>query len=260
MNLRVVGLIARTVLVESVRRRELYILVLAAACMIGLVVRIDFFGLEGLNKFYRDISLQVMSAATAIAVIVLSARQLPREFESRTIYPLLAKPISRLSFLAGKLVGVMLAAAFCFAMFMGVYVTGTLLSGGEVPWVLFGQYIYLQMLMMLILATLGFWLSMVLNLDAAITVGVLFYATASVLTNITMTLYAFMDTAGRAILTLLVYAIPQLTLFNLSGKATHAEAWDPLNAGVMAQLTLYGLVFAGLYFGFAALVFRRRAL
>jgi ABC-type transport system involved in multi-copper enzyme maturation permease subunit len=260
MNPRAVGLIARTVLVEAVRRREMYMIVLTAGALIALVIGMDFFGLEGLNKFYREMSLQVMSAATALAVIVLSARQLPREFEQRTIYPLLAKPVSRLSFLAGKLVGVMLAAGFCFLMFMAVYVIGTLVSGGRVPWMLFGQYVYLQMLMMLILATLGFWLSMVLNLDAAITVGVLFYATASLLTNLTMTLYAFMEPAGQAVLKFLTYAIPQLTVFNLSGKTIHAEAWDPLSSAIVAQLTLYGLAFAALYFGFAALVFRRRAL
>lgn len=260
MNLRAIGLIAKSVLIEAVRRREVYAIVLVSVLLIGAVLTIDFFQLEGLSKFYREVALKLMGVATALTTIVLSARQLPREFEQRTIYPLLAKPISRTTFLAGKLLGVMLAATFCFGLFMAVYIGGTIYSGGTVPWALFSQYVYLQMLMVLVLATLGFWLSMMLNLDAAITIGIIFYATASVFTNITSYLFDYMDAAGQAVLTVLVYIIPQLTLFDLTGKATHADAWEPLSAGVLAQLTAYGLVFAAVYFSFATFTFRRRAL
>ncbi|HEY8240633.1 MAG TPA: hypothetical protein VIH35_04260, partial [Kiritimatiellia bacterium] len=96
-----IWLISKTVLIEAVRRKEIYVVVLAASLMIGLVMTLDFFSLEGLVKFYREVALSVTSVATALTVLVLATRQLPREFEHRTIYPLLAKPISRLSFLAG---------------------------------------------------------------------------------------------------------------------------------------------------------------
>lgn len=260
MNPRAIALIARTVLLEAVRRKEIYVVVLLAMLMIGAVMTINFFDLEGLNKFYREVALSVMSLATALAVIVLSARQLPREFESRTIFPLLAKPVTRLSFLLGKLAGVMLAAGFCFAMFMVIYVIGTWLMGGIIPWGLFLQYVYLQMIMMLILATLGFWLSMLMNLDAAVTIGVLFYAAAATLMSMTSYLYDYMDRAGQVVLTALTFLIPQLTLFDLSAKTIHAEAWDPLSLSIMAQLTLYGVCFAACYLSFAAWCFRRRPL
>ena len=165
-----------------------------------------------------------------------------------------------MTFLGGKLLGVMLAAAFCFGLFMLIYVVGTLYTHAAIPWGLFLQYTYLQLVMMLVLATLGFWLSMLLNLDAAITVGVVIYFTASTLTTMTAYLYDFMGPVGRAVLKILVYLVPQLTLFDLSGKAVHAGVWSPLPFTILAMLTLYGLVYAGLYFAFAGLCFRRRAL
>ena len=106
-------LISRTVLVEAVRRKEIYAIVLISLMLIAATMTVNFFKLEGLAKFYRETGLQIMSIATALSVIVLAARQLPREFESRTIYPLLAKPVSRFQFLMGKILGVLLAAAFC---------------------------------------------------------------------------------------------------------------------------------------------------
>jgi len=260
VNARAVGLIAKSVLIEAVRRREIYAIVLVSTLLIGAVMTIDFFQIEGLTKFYREVALKLMSIATALTVIVLSARQLPREFEKRTIYPLLAKPISRLTFLSGKLLGVMLAAAFCFALFMSIYVGGTLYLGVSIPWVLFLQYIYLQMILMLILATLGFWLSMVLNLDAAITIGVLFYALAATFTSITTFIYDMLGGLQQKAIMVLTYLIPQLTLFDLSEKAVHAEAWEPLELSTLGALSGYGLFFVVLYLALGMLSFYRRPL
>ncbi|MBN1517840.1 ABC transporter permease subunit [Candidatus Sumerlaeota bacterium] len=260
ISLRGVFLIAKSVLIEAVRRREIYVIVLAASLLIGMVMSIDFFDIKGLTKFYRETALKVMGMATAATVIVLAARQLPREFERRTIYPLMARPISRLTFIAGKLLGVMFSAVFCFALFMLIFVFGTWRLGGEIPWGLFLQHIYLQLLMLLILATLSFWLSMLMNFDAALTVGALFYFSAAFASTVILYLYDSSGTLFRWFLLAVNYGIPQLTLFDLSGKAVHAQAWEPLSFSVMAQLTAYGLSFAVIYFAFATICFRRRPL
>lgn len=260
MNLRSAWLISWTVLLEALRRKEIYAIVLVSSLLIGAVMTVDFFEIRGLTKFYREVALHVMSIATALAVIVLAARQLPREFESRTIYPLLAKPVSRWTFLFGKLMGVMLAGLFCFVLFMFIYLAGTFYLGGDVPWGLFFQYIYLQMVMMLILASLAFWLSMFLNLDAAITIGVILYASASLFSSMISYIYDFADPWAQKIIVALVYIIPQLPLLDLSQKTVHAQMWDPLSLGTMAALTVYGCFYAALYLAFAMISFRRRPL
>ncbi|NUP88191.1 MAG: ABC transporter permease subunit [Candidatus Sumerlaeia bacterium] len=260
MTVKPTLLIAKSVLIEAVRRREVYAVVLVSTLLIGLVMTVRFFGLEGLSKFYREIALKVMGIATALTVVVLASRQLPREFETRTIYPLLAKPISRTGFLLGKLLGVLLGAGFCFALFMAVFLAGTWVLGGRVPWVLFLQHVYLQMLMLLVLATLCFWLSMILHLDAAITIGVLLFLLAATFTTVTSTLYDFASPFGRALIVGLTYVIPQLALFDLSEKAVHGEAWEPLRLPVMAALTAYAAVYTVIHFSLALLSFRRRSL
>ena len=114
--------------------------------------------------------------------------------------------------------------------------------------------------MLLILASLSFWLSLMVNLDAAITTGLLFYGTSAVITTATSFLYDFTSGVGKAGLILLNYLLPQLTLFDLSAKAVHAEAWPPLPATVMVDLTVYGLVFVVVYCGLAYVWFRRKPL
>ena len=258
--MRSVWQVARTVLIEAVRRKEIYAVVLVASVLIAVVMTMDFFQLDGLTKFYREFALKVMSAATAITVIVLASRQLPREFERRTIYPLLARPVGRTTFLLGKLLGVWLSAAFCFALFMTVYVAGMLHLGGDVHWGIFMQYLYLQMALMLVLATLGFAFSMLCNVDAAITLGVLLYALGSTLVSMMNYIYDASTAAVQWILLALTYVVPQVMLFDLSEKSVHGEIWSPLPSNVMVALTAYALVFAGIYFGATALLFRRRPL
>ena len=258
--MRQVWLVAESVLIEAVRRKEIYALILLAMLLIGAVMTVDFFEIEGLTKFYREIALKIMSIATSLMVIVLACRQLPREFENRTIYPLLAKPVGRLSFLAGKLLGVILGAAFCFGLFMLIYIIGSLYLGAGIPWLHFIEYVYLQMLMIAILTTLCFFLSLIMNLDAALTMGVIFYLSSNVLITGISFIYDYVGSAGKAVLKILTFALPQLALFDFSGKTVHANVWPPLGWRTMLMLTVYALVFIGLYYSLSAIVFRRRAL
>lgn len=252
--------IAKSVLIEAVRRKEIYAIVLISVLIIGAVMSVDFFNLEGIEKFYREIALQVMSTATALTVIVLSARQLPREFETRTIYPLLAKPVSRFQFLFGKLLGVMLAAIFCFAIFMTIYILGVIYLKGEVPVGLFVQYLWLQIMMLLVISTMSFWLSLKLNLDAAITISSLLYVTASVISTLTTMIYDSIGPIQQWVIKLIIYVLPQLSLFDLSEKTIHADQWGPVSAKTLTMVTGYGLVYTVIFFSLALLSFRRRPL
>lgn len=260
-TLRALWLLAKGVLLEAIRRKEIYAIVLVTVILIGAVMTVDFFGLQGLEKFYREIALKVMGTATALTAVVLASRQLPREFRNRTIYPLMAKPITRTTFLLGKFFGVLLASIFCLSLFMIVYLSGALYLGQSIPWGLFFQYLYLQVLLLAILATLCFWLSLLLTLDAAITLGVIFFITASTINSIINELYFVADNAARWMFVILNYIIPNLNVFDLSEKTVHAgELWGPVDIGTILGVTLYGLFWIGLYFGLTLLWFRRREL
>ena len=265
-NLRSILVIAKSVLVEAVRRKEIYVIILLCCGLIGVVMSMDFFGLSGLVKFYREISLRLMGVSTALAVILLATRQLPREFETRTIYPLLARPVGRFTFLLGKGLGVLLAAAFCYGLFMILYVGGILSLDGDLAWGLFVQHLYLQLLQMLVLTSLCFLLSLSLNFDAALVIGALLYAASGIISSASLALFELTNTLGRGVLIVLNYLLPQLVLFDLSEKVTHYEPelrgmlWRPLELSTMLALTAYGLVYTIIFTGGAFLLFRRRPL
>ncbi len=266
---RNVWLLAWTLMLEAWRRREIYIIVAVTVALIAGLRMVHFFNIEGLGKFYREICLKSMNLTTGLTVIFLAARQLPREFTNRTIYPLLAKPVSRMEFLLGKYLGVLAASVFCYSLFLGVFLLGSLTLHAPVQMGLFLQSIYLQIVAFAVLAALVFLLSMLMTPEGAVTLSLILFVASQVLMNLMGVLYDFMSEAGRIALLVLHFVIPQLTLFDLSSKVINSVdvqkgvtrvVWEPLPADTIGTLTLYGAVYIGLFLGGAYLLFRRRPL
>lgn len=250
--------IARTIRIEAIRRKEIYSIVLLTIVMLGWAATFRFFDMEGLHKFYQEVSLKIMSVSTMITVIVLAARQLPREFESRTIYTVLAKPISRFEFILGKYVGVVLAGSFCLALFMIVFAVANLILGYPILWSTFGQFIYLQFLLINLIASLSFVLSLLFNQDASITLTAMLYLLGQIFTGAVPVIYEFADPLAKSAIKILNYIIPQTALYDLSAKVVHA--WPPISLEVMLMLTGYTAVFCAFYLFIGFILFRRRPL
>lgn len=260
MKGRQIWLVARGVWLEALRRKEIYMIVLMGCLLLAGLGQVRFFGLESLSKFYRETALHLMSWTTAFTVIVLASRQLPREFETRTIYPLLARPLHRGTFIMGKLLGVWGAGAFCYGLFLVIYVVGSLAMGAPLYAMLLFQHSLLQLEMFLVLASVCFLLSILVNLDAAITFGSIFYISSSTLANLFNMMYDSASAPLRLLIRVLTWLLPQFMLFDLSEKNVHGEVWGPVPLWVIGQLTLYTCLFSGVYLLITLLLFRRRAL
>lgn len=265
---RNIALISRTIWIEAFRRKEIYAIVLISVGLILASRSISFFGLEGFNKFYREVALRTMNVATSLTVILLAARQLPREFENQTIYPLLAKPIGRWNFLLGKFTGVQIAGTFCYLLFMLVFISGIVFQQVEFNWLLFGQFVYLQILSFAVLASMTCMFSLLLNVDAAVTLSIILYLSSQVLMNLMSAAYDYVGPVQQWAITALHYLIPQLTLFDASSKVVHSMTlgdgttvlWPALEGWALGAMTVYAFVYTSAFLGLAYILFRRRPL
>jgi len=114
-------------------------------------------------------------------------------------------------------------------------------------------------------AALTFLLSMVLNMDAAITVAGILYLASQILMNLLSYLYDYVGTFGKIALIVLHYIVPQLTLFDASGRVVHSISgsqviWGWLPLWVVASLTLYAVSYIAVFGFFTYLLFRRKPL
>lgn len=254
--MRKVWLIAKTILIEALRRRDLYVIALLAALSIAVVGLLRFFGIPSLHKFFREVSITVMNWSTVFIVVILTARQLPREFESRTIYPLLAKPVSRVHFLLGKLLGALLAAAVAYGVFLIFFMFGQLRIGQPLVWGTFLQMIFLHFLALAVLGALTLMLSTLMTHSAALTVALLFAVLSEQITSFIRVYYNTASEGMKDVLVVMNYAVPQLALGDLSIKVIHD--WPPVPAWVLLFWVGYAACFVIVFFTISILKFRKR--
>ena len=136
---RVWALAANT-LTELIRLKIFYFLLLFALLLIGSSAFLVQLSFQDQFQMLKDVSLGAMSIFTSLLAILATAGLLPKDIEDRTLYTILAKPVSRLEYLLGKLIGVVLllfiSMVFMGAMFAVVLlwrvhvVTGEVMSGG----------------------------------------------------------------------------------------------------------------------------------
>lgn len=129
---------------EAARDRWLAASVVAMLCLSGLLHLAEAGG-PGQGRAALDLGAKLMLALADGLALHLASQAIPDELERRTAYVVLAKPLGRWAFLAGKYLGLMwtLAASWClmttvwfaFAWWDGVFQPSLALLSG----VLFAQ-------------------------------------------------------------------------------------------------------------------------
>ena len=131
--------IARHAFTQLVRMKVFYFLAVFAV----IAICSNFFDLPqhegpesvGVNvlRSIKSWSLGTMTLFSVVLSIVATALLLPKDVEDRTLYTILAKPVPRLDYLAGKLLGVMLLVFVSLAM-MDVLMTIVLQIRTSLVW------------------------------------------------------------------------------------------------------------------------------
>jgi ABC-type transport system involved in multi-copper enzyme maturation permease subunit len=114
--------IATHTFTQLVRMKVFYFLAVFAV----IAIASNFFNLPqhegpesvGANVLYqiKSWSLGVMHIFSVVMAIVATALLLPKDVEDRTLYTILAKPVPRIDYLAGKLLGVLLLVFVSLAL------------------------------------------------------------------------------------------------------------------------------------------------
>ncbi len=128
--IRRIQAIAAATWTELVRLKVFYFLVIFALLVIGNSFFLARFSFEEEFQMLKDIALGAMSIFSSLLAILATATLLPKDVEDRTIYTILAKPVSRTEYLLGKLAGVFLLLALSVVL-MGVVFAGVLLLRTE---------------------------------------------------------------------------------------------------------------------------------
>ncbi len=100
--------IAGNTLRDLVRQKVFYFMLVFALVLIGMSLVLAALSFQGQLQMVMNMSLGAMSVFTMLLAVLASAMMLPKDIEDRTLYTILAKPVSRFEYLLGKLAGVAL--------------------------------------------------------------------------------------------------------------------------------------------------------
>ncbi len=251
--------IAGVVILEMIRRKDVYVLLFLTALITLLLGSVNLFGDPHIVRYLKEVCLTLIWISSAVIAVTSAARQIPAERESRTLFPLLAKPVSRAQVLLGKFFGCWTACALSLGLF---YLFFAAVSGTkEHAWPLAN---YLQ----------AYWLHVVFcAVVVALTLlgSVALAAPSSTITIVGVIVVGILllgrhlnkvaaRTEGLAgdLLGAVYFAIPHLEWYDVRDLIVHN--WPALDWTVIAQDTLYGAAFAAVFLGLAWARFRRMAL
>jgi ABC-type Na+ efflux pump permease subunit len=103
-----VSAIASNTLLELVRLKVFYFMLLFALLGIGISFPLASMKIHEQFQILKDASLGAMSVFTWLLAVLATAMLLPKDIEDRTLYTILAKPVPRFEDLLGKFIGILL--------------------------------------------------------------------------------------------------------------------------------------------------------
>jgi ABC-type transport system involved in multi-copper enzyme maturation permease subunit len=109
--------IAGVVIKELYRRKDFYVLLVLTFVITSLLGMINFFNDPTIVRYLKEICLLLIWISSLVICITTAARQIHAERENRTIFPLLAKPVTRWQVMLGKFTGCWLACGMALLVF-----------------------------------------------------------------------------------------------------------------------------------------------
>ena len=117
--------IAGVVIKDLYRRKDFYVLLVLTFVITSMLGMINFFNDPTIVRYLKEICLLLIWISSLVICITTAARQIHAERESRTIFPLLAKPVTRWQVMLGKFTGCWLACGIALLVFYVCFGTGS---------------------------------------------------------------------------------------------------------------------------------------
>ena len=247
------------VIKEMYRRKDFYVLFVLTALITIAAGCVRFFQDPNIVRYLKDLCMLLIWISALLITIATAARQIPAERKSRTIFPLLAKPVTRGQVILGKFFGCWLASGLVLVVF---YVFFAIITGSrEHSWPVadYFQALILQWIMLGIVTAMTLLGSIIFAAPSS-TVTILFIVVGGILF-----LGGHLNTVAlhnaeplRSVIYTIYFIIPHLELFDVRERVVNdwgLVSW--LDCGLAA---LYAAAYTGLFLLLTWLAFRRKSL
>ena len=252
--------LARLQIMENIRRQVHLITLFFGILLLMLPAFVNTFsmGLNGFELVAKDFGLTLIGYYGLIMAIFQGSTVIPTDIERKTIYPILSRPVSRLDYILGQFLGIVVLL-FASMLVLGICLTvsvGTLAQHFEWRMLLAVYGSYLECLLV---AAVCLCFSTLASPPLAGVIGVFIYLVGG-LSDVFIKFFIMGDRSAPAVAWLAEHLrdlLPRFGMFHLKLAVVHDF---PIDSGFLGALTLYGASWMVLFLLLAALAFSRRDL
>lgn len=262
-SLNHIGIIALNTFRESIRDKILYNIVFLAIGLAFFSILLGEWSVFDRAHVIKSTTLTIMSLSGLLISIFVGISLVQKEIQRRTVLTLLSKPISRVSFIVGKYIGLLGVVASHLILLTIVYYAILFLTNSSPSFYLL-QAIYLVFCEMAIVVAVALLFSSFSTpvLSTLFTLGVYF---AGHLSNQLLEQVKFVQRMGEVEgagsvlmekMAIVIHAVfPGLYRYNISSYVVHDVALPQL---YLFWQTLYALGYIGVFLAIASWWFNRR--
>jgi ABC-type transport system involved in multi-copper enzyme maturation permease subunit len=250
--------LAGIVIKELYRRKDFYVLFVLTALITIATGMVNFFNDPKIVRYVKDICLLLIWISALLIAIITTARQIPAERESRTIFPLLAKPVTRWQVIVGKFLGCWLATGIALLVFYLFFAVITGSHEQHWPWLIYLKAVWLQWAMLAVVIALSL-LGSIVTAAPSSTTTICFIAVAGILLvgGHLNTVALHHSQPLQTIYYTIYFLIPHLEWFDIRDLVTYDQ--DLVKWLDCLLATLYAAAYTGLLLFLTWLGFRNKS-
>jgi len=246
--------LARLTVRRYLQEKILLVVIIFAALLMGSSYVLSPLAVGAQQKIVVDIGLAAVSIFAVVLIVLLGAGSYHVEKEHGILRALLAKPISRIEFVLGKYLGMVVTVCMVIALMAFVHLMVVALSGATIT----GNMLWAVYLTMLESALVTALLTLFASFSSPV-LGSFFTIACVVSGHFSGDLLVFAERIGgavpRAVATGCYYLLPNLEMLNVRSEAVHGLM---IPQGFIFTVSLYALIYTSMVLYLATLVFRAR--
>jgi ABC-type transport system involved in multi-copper enzyme maturation permease subunit len=217
--------ISKFTFIEVYRSKMMYGLLILALSLLVLAYVASEFAYGASEKVALDFAIGSMSISNIFIAILLGTTLLSKEIESKTLYMILSRPLSRNSFLIGKIIGLSSVLIFntIFLTIVGIVVY--VLLGGK-----FTSFIFLVSFFSLcesfLLMLFGVLFSLITSQALSVIFSILFLIVGHTISETLTNFFAKNNAVFSNVLKVARFIIPDLERLNLKDFLLYNQNLD----------------------------------
>jgi ABC-type transport system involved in multi-copper enzyme maturation permease subunit len=254
---------------EGIRSRAVYGISLFAVMLLGLSLVISYMAPRDVGKVAVDMALSTISFAGLLIVLFIGINLMAKDLDRRTIYMVLAKPISRGEYIVGKFFGMMLILIAATLIISGLSALSLLLLKVNYPayferfsWAMVMLGIVFITMMLVLLSAISFlFASFSSSSFITLALTIIAYIIGQSMSDVKALVEAQLASGAPvsavtvAMVKAAYYLLPNLSLFDIKSSVAHGI---PVPPSRIAWTLLYGSIYSAMVLTIATLFFRKR--